>query len=289
MWGMELYEAGGFRFDVSDSGPSEGDVVILLHGFPESRRAWEGVSPQLAEAGYRVLAPDQRGYSPGARPRARSAYRQRLLCDDVLALADAAGAERFHVVGHDWGGAVAWSLATFHPERVVTMTSLATPHPRAMVTAMYKGTQLFRSWYMLAFQLPFLPEQLIAGRGQKRFRQQLVQTGLPAEDADLYLSHLAEQGAATGALNWYRAMPFETPWKMSPVSVPVLYVYAGNDAALGRKAADLTEGFVQGDYRFEVLRDASHWLPEERPAEIARLVLDHVGRFSVRADGGGAK
>ena len=130
---MDSFHHDGLRFEVSDSGPQEGDLVIALHGFPRTRRSWDDLTPLLTGQGFRVLAPNQRGYSPGC-PAPRSAgLRLERLAADVVALADQAGAERFHVLGHDWGGAVAWSLAAWHPERLRTMTSLATPHGRAFL------------------------------------------------------------------------------------------------------------------------------------------------------------
>src|SRR5205814_3021424 len=138
--------------------PGDGEVIVLLHGYPETKESWDGVIPGLVDGGYRVLAPDQRGYSRRARPKGRRAYGSEHLVGDVLALADAAGAERFHVVGHDWGGAVAWYCAMWHPERVKTMTSLATPHPSAFVRSLLTSTQLLHSWYFLLYQLPAIPE-----------------------------------------------------------------------------------------------------------------------------------
>lgn len=282
---MEKFDASGLTFDVDDSGPAGGEVVILLHGFPATRRSWDQITPRLVDAGYRVLAPDQRGYSPGARPHGAGAYKLRLLADDVVALADAAGADRFHVVGHDWGGAVAWGLAGWHLDRLITMTSLATPHPRAMVRALWQSTQFARSWYMLLFQTPRLAEALVAGRGANFFRGRLEASGLPSRYATTYSEHLAQPGAATGGLNWYRALPLERPWELPRARVPVLYVYGTKDVALGPKAAELTARYVEGDYRFELL-EAGHWLPEERPDEVSRLVLEQLGEFSDRAGDG---
>ena len=142
---MNEYRNGELVFDVRDDGPGDGGVVILLHGYPETKESWDGVVPGLAAAGYRVLAPDQRGYSPRARPRGRRAYVADNLVADVLALADAVGAERFHVVGHDWGGAVAWYCAMWHPQRVATVTSLATPHPTAFARSLLTSSQCIRS------------------------------------------------------------------------------------------------------------------------------------------------
>src|SRR3954464_9787574 len=272
---MREFQRADMTFDVTDSGPADGPVVVLLHGYPENRTSWDAVTPLLVEAGFRVLAPDQRGYSPRARPKGRRAYATQHLAGDVVALLDAAGADKAHVVGHDWGGAVAWAVAEQHPHRLHTVTSLTTPHPRAMEKAMVTGTQAFKSWYMFMFQLPVLPELSFSDRMQQRLRATLRGTGLSDEAINRYVTPLREPGAATAALNWYRGAPFSArlPGK---VAVPTLYVYATKDAFLGRKAADLTGDYVTAPYRYEVLDGATHWLPEEAPDVVARLVTDHA-------------
>lgn len=268
------YTHAGLSFDVSTWGPADGELVVLLHGFPENRTSWGEVAPALAAAGYRVVAPDQRGYSPGARPRRRRDYALPKLVGDVVALADHLSAARFHLVGHDWGGAVAWGTAIAHADRLASLTVLSTPHPRAMVSSLVRSTQLARSWYMLAFQLPFLPEAAIAAGGGSRVRATLVGSGLPETYADEYAAMLRD-GGARYALNWYRAMPFGGPGPAGKVTTPTLYVYSTGDSFLTRKAADLTGRFVAGPYRYEVIA-GNHWIPEEQPDVTARLILDHV-------------
>src|SRR3954468_2781149 len=272
---MQEFQRAELTFDVTDSGRAEGPVVVLLHGYPENRTSWDAVTPLLVAAGFRVLAPDQRGYSPRARPSGRRAYATQHLAGDVVALLDAAGADKAHVVGHDWGGAVAWAVAEQHPHRLHTVTSLTTPHPRAMQKAMVTGTQAFKSWYMFMFQLPVLPELSYTERGVPRLRKALAGAGLSEEAIDRYVTPLREPGAATAALNWYRAVPFSTSLN-GDASVPALYVYATKDAFLGRKAADLTGDYVSAPYRYEVLDGATHWLPEEAPDVVAKLVIEHA-------------
>lgn len=275
---MEECRNGDLVFDVHDAGPPDGEVVILLHGFPQTAACWDGVIPGLTNAGFRVLAPDQRGYSPRARPKGRRAYAAHHLVDDVLALADAAGADRFHVVGHDWGGAMAWYAAMWHPERARTVTSIATPHPAAYRRALLSSTQLLKSWYFLAFQLPRLPEWMATSRlGKPRFRQGLRRSGLPDANLDEYLTAFDEPGASTCIFNWYRAAALTQPSRLShTVTVPALYIYGARDVALGRRAAELTADYVTGPYRYEVLEDASHWIPEESPDTVVRLLLEHL-------------
>lgn len=279
---MHEFSRGGLTFDVSDSGTGTdagAPVVVLLHGFPENRTSWQAVTPLLTAAGFRVLAPDQRGYSPRARPLRRRDYVMRELVADVLALVDAAGAAKVHVVGHDWGGGVAWAFAHTHPDRLHTVTSLTTPHPRAMAKSMVVGTQAFHSWYMGMFQLPLLPELAITARGGRNFTRSLVDAGLTEEAAERYAAPLRDRTAARAAVNWYRGLPLSRAPK-GKVTVPALYVYATGDRFLGRKAADLTADYVAAPYRYEVLEGRSHWLPEEAPQDVARMFVEHARAHS---------
>ncbi|MEZ5382416.1 MAG: alpha/beta fold hydrolase [Microthrixaceae bacterium] len=277
--GLSSYRNDGLTFDVDDSG-GEGEVVVLLHGFPQSRTSWAALTPHLVNAGYRVLAPDQRGYSPGARPRRRRDYAIGLLAGDVVALADAAGVDRFHVVGHDWGGGAAWALAERHPERLLTMTSLSTPHPLAMAASMVRSRQLLKSWYMLFFQLPWLPEATIrSAAGGRRIRDAFVESGMAPDEADDRLDML-RRGAARGALGWYRGLPFAGRSTGGKVQVPTLYVYSTGDVALGRMAADLTKNYVGGPYFYEVLDGVSHWIPDDAADLIAPTILNHLAAAS---------
>lgn len=270
------YDHDGFTFDVRDEGPLDGEVIVLLHGFPESSASWSRVVPHLTDAGYRTLAPNQRGYSPGARPAEASAYTFDSLSGDVLALADAAGAERFHLVGHDWGAGVAWALAANHPDRVRSLVALATPHPNAMSRAMVRSTQLLHSWYMVAFQIPKLPEKLLLAGGGARLSQGLEKAGLPAADAAANAALLQEPGAATGAINWYRGLARGRPADLPRVSVPTTYVWSTKDAYLGRWAAEHTGDWTTGPYRFEILEGVSHWIPEVEPERTAELIVERA-------------
>jgi pimeloyl-ACP methyl ester carboxylesterase len=273
---MQQYSRGPLTFDVDDSGPADGPVMVLLHGFPENRTSWWGVTPHLVDAGFRVLAPDQRGYSPGARPPRRRDYVLSELVDDVIALIDAAGAERVHVVGHDWGGAVAWGLAQMRPERLLSMTSLTTPHPSALTRSLLTSTQALRSYYMALMQLPGLPELAISARGGANFKRGLIDSGLAPDAAERYAAPMRDKSAARGGVNWYRGLPLSRVKAERIREVPVLYVYATKDRVLGRAAADLTGNYVDGPYRYEVVEGASHWLPEEAPETVAKLLIEHA-------------
>jgi len=267
------FSRDGLRFDVTDSGPVGGDVVVLLHGFPADRTSWDRVAARLHEAGLRTLAPDQRGYCPGARPAEREAYRLEELVADVLALVDASGREQVHLVGHDWGGAVAWLVAANHPERVASLTVLSTPHPAAMSRALRGGLEQKRkSWYMAAFQVPWVPERALAAS----FHSVLARTGLPTEDRRRYAVRLARADALTGPINWYRAAR-DSHVAAHRVEVPTTYVWGSRDPFLGRTAAELTREHVGADYELVEL-DAGHWLPEARDADSAAAIVARVAR-----------
>ncbi|HKT05550.1 MAG TPA: alpha/beta fold hydrolase [Rugosimonospora sp.] len=277
---MESFTRAGLRFDVTDTGPEGAPAVVLLHGFPQAADCWSAITPALVGAGLRVLAPDQRGYSPGARPRGRRAYRMDELVADVVALLDAAGVARAHVVGHDWGGSVAWALAIWHPDRVATLTSLSTPHPAALLRSFVTSRQALHSWYMVAFQLPAAPEWLLApstpGR-RAQFVRTLTRAGLPADRAEIYADRFAAPGALGAAINWYRAIPLLRPGALARrVTVPTLYLWGQRDQYLVAAPARRTADWVAGPYRLVELPGAGHWLPECNADTVAGLLLDHV-------------
>ena len=281
---MEAVEHDGLTLRIRDDGPRSGAVVVLLHGFPQDSGCWSQVAPLLHREGLRTLAPDQRGYAPGATPADVSAYRLETLALDVLAVLDAAGVERAHVVGHDWGGAVAWHLGAHHPERVASLTVLSTPHPRALVRSMTRSLQPLRSWYTLAVQLPVLPELVLS----RTLGAALRLSGLPPATARRYAARLASPSALHGPLAWYRAVYRRNPGELlralgdpETVSVPTSYLWGSGDPALGRSAAEATGDHVSGDYLFVEL-DAGHWLPELHPEAVAETVLDRVRHATPR-------
>lgn len=273
---VDTYTRAGLTFDVREAGPADGTPVVLLHGFPQHAGSWDRVAAVLHGAGLRTLAPDQRGYSPGARPRGRGSYVLRELVDDVLALLDAAGLSRAHVVGHDWGAVLGWALAAWHPDRLHTLTAVSVPHPAAFTRAALTSDQLLRSWYMGFFQLPVVPERaLLAGNGA-RLRALLTGSGLPDGDADEIVARMRPAGALTAALDWYRALPLGARDTVGPVAVPTLHVWSDRDAALGRAATEATSRHVRGDYRLEVLEGVTHWVPETAAGRLGELVTAHV-------------
>jgi pimeloyl-ACP methyl ester carboxylesterase len=274
---MQTFSRGGLLFEVTDSGPNDGRVVIALHGFPEDRQCWSQLTGPLTEAGYRVLAPDQRGYSPGARPAGRRAYDATNLREDVLALADAAGAERFDVVGHDWGGFVAWDLAARNPERVRSCTSLSTPHPRAIRDVALKSTQVLHLWYALTFQVPAIPELTFKAIGPERGAKLLERGGLDPETAAHYAARFAHPDEMAGPIDWYRALPFDLRNPVPDVTeVPTLFVWGDQDRYLTRPAAIATAQHVTAPYRFEIIPGGPHWLPTAAADRIAPILLEHL-------------
>lgn len=287
---VDTFTHDGHLFEVLDGGPAGVPTVVLLHGFPQDATAYDEVAGRLRAHGLRTLALHQRGYSRGARPRRAAAYRMQHLVGDGLALLDAAGLERAHVVGHDWGGAVAWALAQSHPERVASLVVLSTPHPAALARALrHDPDQLRRSWYMLAFQAPWTPELAMA---RMMRAGALVRQGLPPEHADRYAARLGRAADLRGPINWYRAAmrpglprPASGRWHTleepaaATVRVPTTFVWGRRDPYLGRAAAEGTAEHVGPDYRF-VEVDAGHWLPEKEADLVADEVLARVASSS---------
>jgi pimeloyl-ACP methyl ester carboxylesterase len=233
------------------------------------------VSPLLHTRGYRTIAPDQRGYSPGARPRGRRAYRISELTADIVELIELADLGPVHLVGHDWGAAVAWGVAARRPDLVSSLTALSVPHPAAFLRAMFTSSQGRRSRYILFFQLPWLPErQLTSGDSWERaLRSTGMSAAAAARDADL----MGDRAAARAALNWYRAMVFANPLAAGgKITVRTLYVWSDRDRAIGPQGAALTPRFVAAPYSYQVLEGVSHWIPDEAPEQLAALLARHI-------------
>ncbi len=276
-------EAGGLTFSVRTAGPADGRPVILLHGFPQTSLSFSQSMDTLAAASYRVVAPDQRGYSPGARPDEVADYRLDKLIGDVAALADALGIDRFDLVGHDWGGLVAWAFAFAHPERVRTLTAVSTPHPRAFATALTSDAdQQERSTYVDLFRQPDVPEALLLGDdgSGSGLRQLYSDSGIDEESAEVFIATLRQPGAMTAALNWYRANDLKDTGAVGVISVPTMYVWSDADVALGRVAAEASASYVVGPYQFEVLEGVGHWIPDLASDRLDALLLDHLAQTS---------
>ncbi|MGA8988389.1 alpha/beta fold hydrolase [Aeromicrobium sp.] len=273
---ISQFSTGGLTFGVIDSGPIHGDPVVLLHGFPQRPSSWNVVSEALHAHGLRTYALDQRGYSPGARPRSRFAYRITDLVSDVMALIERIGSP-VHLVGHDWGAAVAWSVAANHPSSVRSLTAVSVPHPGAFIASLFSSAQILKSYYMALFQLPLLPEWLLSrpgGLGEKM----LGAAGMTPSMIQTFRSEIIAAGALQGGLGYYRSLPLAGGGGFRRrVSVPTTYIWSDGDAALGRRCAELTQRFVTGPYELEVFEGVSHWVPDERPVELSASIARRIG------------
>ncbi len=277
--GLVRIPANGMTFRAriagfADRGTPPTGNVILLHGFPETSVMWLPLIDAAAAAGYRVVAFDQRGYSPGARPLDRDAYSADQLVGDALAVADAVGFEQFHLVGHDWGSAVGWQIVFAEPQRVRSWTALSIPHIVAFANALQNDDeQRDRSAYMAFFWLPWLPEQMLARNDMAQLRELYAEH--PQVEVDEYLAVFREPGALTGALNWYRGGFGGSIAPDLGVTTPTLFIWGNRDPAVGRAAVEGQTQFMKGP--FEVLElDTGHWLMATAPDEVVPAVMRHL-------------
>ena len=268
-------EAGGLRFETLVGGPEDGEPVLLLHGYPQSNGSWRETVDWLAGRGYRAIAPNLRGYSPGANPRDAAEYAMRALVGDVTGIADSLGVDRFHLVGHDWGGALAWAVASAHPDRLLSLTVLSTPHPAALLEALRTSTQLLRSSYMGFFKVPRVPELVLSAANFAQLGLSVRATGLPREAWERDRAQLERVGLR-GPLNWYRgATRSSGGGRQRRIAVPTLFIWGHRDPFLGRRAAELTEKWVGSQYHFAEI-DAGHWIAENNSTELQLLLGNHL-------------
>lgn len=280
-------EAGSFTAEVA--GPADGPLVVLLHGYPQTRHSWRHQLPALAAAGYRAAAPDQRGYSPAARPDPATdlaAYGIDRLVGDVLDFAAALGCDAptpFHLVGHDWGGQVAWVVADRHRERLASLMVLSRPHPSAFRRALEADAddQQHRSRHHRAFHDPATAHLLLED-GARRLRRSLTNGGVPDGAVEEYLSVLADPAALEAALAWYRAAGSLDAVTVGPIDVPTVYLWGDADATVGPAAAHGTAEFVTGDYRFEILPGVGHFITDEVPDVVTARLLEQLARTGTR-------
>ena len=271
---ISQFSRGRHTFDVIDSGPIDGTPVVLLHGFPQRASAWNTVASHLHERGLRTYAPDQRGYSPGARPRTRWGYRASQLRNDILALISEIGGP-VHLVGHDWGSAVGWAVAGHAPEQVSTYTAVSVPHPAAFVRSMVTSNQLLKSYYIGLFQVPVVPELTLK---HPSIGKALRKAGMSHEMVDTFKTDMVEYGAVPGGLGWYRGLPFAPIGEVSTkITVPTTMVWSSDDVALGRKGVDLTERYVSGPYELDIYQGHTHWLLDEAPERLAESIAKRIG------------
>ena len=267
---------GPWTFEAIAAGPLDGDPVILLHGFPQTSHSYRRQLPALADAGYRAIAFDQRGYSPRARPTAICDYEMPHLVEDVVNVADALGVERFHAVGHDFGAIVGWHLASSHPDRLASFTSLSVGHPAAIAGALADPAddQTQRSSYFAWFEQPATTQEL---GSFERLMDLYAGAGLADDEPEVYARVLGSEPAIDAALNWYRAGGVHRQPEAPRVTVPTMLVWSTNDVALGQTQAHDTGKYVTAPYQFHVLDGIDHWIPEHAPVQVNQLLLDHLG------------
>ncbi len=282
---IEIKTRSGLTFTADVEGPVGGPLVLMLHGFPESRHSWRAALPSLAAHGYRAVAPDQRGYSPGARPDPAdlSNYAFEKLVNDAIEIAAAAGYEgkRFHQVGHDWGGQVSWGVAGAYPGRVASLTILSRPHPQSFRQALLKedGDQKHRSRHHRAFLEPETGQLLLADNA-KRLRDGLFGQGVPSAALEEHLSVLGNPEALEAALAWYRSNKGLAA-DIGTIPVPTLYIWGDADATVGPDAAYGTADFVKSSFAMEVLPGVGHFVMDQAPGKATDLLLAHLAKHPV--------
>jgi epoxide hydrolase 4 len=274
---VETFKITCGHLNAVTAGPENGPAVILLHGFPEFWYGWRKQIAPLAEAGFRVIVPDQRGYNLSSKPSAVRDYRLRELAADVIAIADEIGRDKIFLAGHDWGAAVAWNAATRYPGRIEKLAILNVPHPAVMLRFLRTNPrQMFRSWYMLFFQLPRLPELLFS----RDVARTLVETSRPGtfsrEDLDRYREAWGQPGAVTAMINWYRALLREIPDRSaveSRVSVPTRILWGARDRFLMSAMAAESVKYCDDGELFE-FPEATHWVQHEESERVNQLLIE---------------
>ncbi|MCX6217415.1 alpha/beta hydrolase [Spirosoma sp.] len=276
---VETNNASPVRLHVVQAGPDDGPLIILLHGFPEFWYGWKQQIDALAEAGYCVWAPDQRGYNLSAKPKGIDAYGLDTLVADVIGLIDASGRQKAVVVGHDWGAAVAWWTAVSHPERVERLVALNVPHPVVMKNYASRHIgQMMRSWYIGFFQLPWLPEAVSSAGNWSMFVRTLLGSSRPGTfrraDLQQYKAAWSQPGAVTAMINWYRASLRKPPARRPSVrvTVPTLLIWGTRDKFLKQQMAQPSIDLCDNG-RLVFLENASHWVQHEEAERVNELIL----------------
>jgi len=271
-------DVGDVRLHYVEAG--SGPLVVLLHGFPEFWFGWRLQIAQLAAAGFRVVAPDLRGYNESSRPDGVKAYAADKLADDINGLIHALGAESAFLVGHDWGGTVAWTTAMNHPEVVDRLVILDAAHPRTLGKGLFKPRQLLRSWYFFFFALPWLPERIVRAR-RFRFFRRFLRDARPAytpEEMDRYVEAWSQPGSAAAMIDYYRASVRTPPKKakaaIRTISAPTLVIWGQRDRFLGPTLAEPSRTDVPNLDRVVRLPDSSHWVHHDEAERVNELLVD---------------
>ncbi|MBB6645954.1 alpha/beta fold hydrolase [Halobellus ruber] len=278
----DFRDVNGVSLHVVSAGDPDDPLVVLLHGFPEFWYEWHDYVEPFVEAGYRVLIPDQRGYNRSQKPTGSSSYRITQLSGDIVDLIGTEGREAAHVIGHDWGAAVAWDLALRHPAVVDRLGIINVPHPTVFERTLRSNpTQMRKSWYMFFFQLPRLPEWFV-GRDEYEFMTKTMREGarpgtFSETDFERYRGAWSQAGALTAMLSWYRSLfrHREDPQR-ERVTAPTCIVWGENDQALVPEMAPESADYCE-EASLERFHDATHWVPHEYPDRVADILLDHVG------------
>jgi pimeloyl-ACP methyl ester carboxylesterase len=269
---MENITLGELTFAVQREG--DGRPVVLLHGFPDSHELWRHQVPALVDAGYQVIAPDLRGFGESSKPESVERYGVLELVGDVLGMLDALGVDRAHIVGHDWGAALAWAMAAFVPDRVDHLVALSVGHPSAFRDVGFAQRQ--KSWYMLLFQFEGIAEQWLSADDFANMR-----AWARHPDMDRVAADLARPGALTAALNWYRANLHPRTWIEPPlvfpqIQAPTMGVWSTGDFALAEAGMTGSSRYVDGSFRYERIEGAGHWMQLDAPDQVSALLIDFL-------------
>ncbi len=281
---VQRIATNGIELSVAGAGPEDGPLVVLLHGFPETWYGWRHQIEPLAAAGYRVIVPDQRGYGASDKPRGIASYCLETLVGDVVGLIDALGRERATIIGHDWGGIVAWAAIERYPDRFERAVSLNAPHPGVMQAALRSDwSQIRRSWYVFLFQVPGLPEFMLSRRNFRMLERGMHATSRPGAfdhaDIEIYRSAWSRPDALRSMIHWYRAAlrGVRTPLPDQPIRVPTLIIWGPQDHALGPGLARSSFAQCQ-DARIEWIEGATHWVAHEQADRVNAMILTHLTR-----------
>ncbi|MBJ9904202.1 alpha/beta fold hydrolase [Acinetobacter bereziniae] len=271
---IEFFQREGLTFDVIDSGPLDGQIFVLLHGFPETNKSWTETAEILNEQGYRTFAINQRGYSLGAQPENRRDYRSAELVADVNALLEMIQ-QPVYLVGHDWGAVVAWEVAQHYPEKIKHLITVSVPHKAAFMRAMLSSNQLLKSYYIGLFQLPKIPE-LLFEKVPKLGLSLLKDSGMTTKQLEDFQQDMVAEQRLSYALNWYRGLPFSSNRHLTqPIRVPTLFIWGKHDSAVSAKSVELNHRYIAAPYR-EIIMDATHWIPVQNAKALSQYILETI-------------
>lgn len=276
-------DVDGIMLHTLIAGPADGPLAVLLHGFPEHWVSWRKQIPTLAQAGYRVIAPDQRGYNRSDKPRGIRPYRLDALTQDVASLIRKCGAETAVIIAHDWGGGVGWQFAADYPEMTDKLIIMNAPHPQAMWREFRKGwEQRRKSWYMLFFQLPLLPELIFTlnprQTAQRSFQQMTLQPDAFSDDeVEMMAVAMSQPRAMTSMINWYRALRYPAANQTAYITVPTLLIWGEQDFALSKALTEDLEEWVPNLQR-HLIPNSNHWVQNEAPEEVNQAMLAFLKR-----------